>query len=65
MTKLFDLVFSGKEGRREQAANTSIHSELKNAQLFVLLVRLKLVIKFIERKTLFFNPQDQIINSPL
>ena len=50
--------------RREQAPNTSIHSELKIAQLFVLLVRPKLVIKFIERKTLFSNPQDQIRNSP-
>ena len=37
-----------------------MHSELKIAQLFVLLVRPKLVIKFIERETLFFNPQDQI-----
>ena len=51
--------------RREQAVNTSIHSELKIAQLFLLLVRPKLVVKFIERKTLFFNPQDQIRNSPL
>ena len=51
--------------RREQAANTSMHSELKIAQLFVLLVMPKLVIKFIERKTIFFNPQDQIRNSPL
>ena len=30
----------------------------------MLLVRPKLVIKFIERKTLFSNPQDQIRNSP-
>ena len=61
--KAFRLDFLWKGG--EQAANTSIHSELKIAQLFVLLVRPKLVIKFIERKTLFFNPQDQIRNSPL
>ena len=58
------LTWFSLEGR-EQAANTSIHSELKIAQLFVLLVRPKLVIKFIERKTLFFNSQDQIRNSPL